>query len=260
MKRLLQAYRCQDPCAARAALREWYRQPLGEALASEEQALLATVLSERFGYHLLQLGRPMATDLTQASRISHRMVCCSEHHKGPAAGPVSLYAEADALPIASGSIDVVVLPHVLSFANQPHGVLREVERVLIPEGYVVILGFNPWSLFGLRRLLLGWRQDSPWCSHFYGTMRIRDWLSLLGFDTVQQRYYFYRPPVARRGLLRRLGLLERWGARFWPLLGGGYLLVARKRVTTLTPIRPRWRSRRLIPVGNVEPTARRNRT
>lgn len=260
MRRLLQSYRCKDPGAARAALRDWYAQPLGEALAEAEQLLLEEVLADRFGYHLLQVGRPMARDLCAASRIQHRMVCCAEQRDDEGSGTTTLYAEAEALPLASSSIDVVVLPHVLSLAQHPHEVLREVERVLIPEGHVVILGFNPWGLFGLWRLLLGWRNESPWCGHFYSTMRLRDWLSLLGFETVVQRHYFYRPPFTGSGLLRRLALLERWGRRFWPLLGGGYMLVARKRVATLTPIRPRWRSRRLIPVGSAEPTARRNRT
>ncbi|MFU8837313.1 MAG: methyltransferase domain-containing protein [Thiohalomonadaceae bacterium] len=258
MKRLLQAYQCPDLAAARAVLRQWYRLPLGKAWQAVEQDLLNQVLVDCFGYHLLQIGRPCDEDLCAGSRIHHRIAMVQA---GDAVdGAVGLCAEGGELPLASGSVDVVVLPHTLSYAALPHALLREVERVLIPEGYVVILGFNPWSLFGLRRLFAGWRGRSPWCGHFYSSLRLRDWLSLLGFDSLQLRHYFYRPPLASPALLQRLGWLERWGGRCWPILGGGFMLVARKRVTTLTPIRPRWRSRRLIQVGSAEPTVRRNRT
>ena len=257
MKRLLKAYRCKDLATAREGLRSWYRLPLGEEWEQIEQTILAETLADRFGYHLLQIGRPMNRDLCANSRIKHRINLALTLAQ-QAQADCTLYALPEQLPLASGTLDVVVLPHVLSLAAQPHEVLREVERVLIPEGHVIILGFNPWSLFGLRRLLLGWNNDSPWCGHFYSSMRIRDWLTLLGFDTEVQRYYFYRPPLSRSGLLQRLGFLERWGSRFWPVFGGGYMLVARKRVTTLTPIRPRWRSHRLISVGSAESTARRN--
>ena len=256
MKRLLQAYQCPDPVESRAALRNWYRQVLGQSWQVVEQQRLNEVLADHFGYHLLQIGKPMDGELCDGSRIAHRIVMVELGD--PRGEGIGLCATAERLPLASGSIDVVVLPHLLSFAEQPHAILREVERVLIPEGHVVILGFNPWSLFGLRRLFGGWRGRSPWCGHFYSSLRLRDWLSLLGFDSLLLRHYFYRPPLAGGGLLQRLDFLERWGGRWWPFFGGGYLLVARKRVATLTPIRPRWRSRRLIQVGSVEPTARRD--
>lgn len=260
MKRLLQAYHCKNLALARDELCRWYRQPLGVAWERAEKEMLGDVLADRFGYHLLQIGRPMEGDLCADSRIKHRMILTVGRGQGGDGSLPALYGEPERLPLASASLDVVVLPHVLSLATQPHEVLREVERVLIPEGHVLILGFNPWSLFGLRRLLAGWRGDSPWCGHFYSAMRIRDWLRLLGFDIEMQRHYFYRPPLSGVGLLRRLDVLESWGQRLWPLLGGGYMLMARKRVTTLTPIKPRWRSRRLLPVGSAEPTARRNQT
>ncbi len=260
MNRLLRAYRCRDLAAARSELSRWFTQPLGQAWHTQEQRLLSELLDAYFGYHLLQVGRPQGEGLCSASRIPHRIVLVDELSPGSLAGESVLLARGEQLPLESGSVDVVVLPHTLPFAEQPHTLLREVERVLIPEGRVIILGFNPWSLFGLRRLLLGWRGQAPWCGHFYSGFRVRDWLSLLGFDSQGQQHYFYRPPLSRHGLLQRLAFLERWGARLWPILGGGYVLVARKRVTTLTPIRPRWRSRRLINVGPVEPTARRERS
>jgi SAM-dependent methyltransferase len=263
MKRLLQAYRCADRDTARRQLRRWYRTTLGEAVIRSEEAVLAEVLPNLFGYHLLQLGAPVSEDLTGVSRIAHRMVMddIAPLSRIPQEGEERFFGQSQQLPVASDSLDVVVLPHTLELSEQPHEVLREVERVLIPEGHVVILCFNPFSLFGLRRLFTGWRDESPWCGHFYSALRIKDWLALLGFDTVLVRNYFYRPPLQNRRLMRSCERVERFAERFWSPLGGGYILVAKKRVATLTPIKPRWRSRRqLLPVGAAEPTARREKS
>jgi len=261
MKRLLQAYRCPDYIEARHELRRWYRTALGGNLQQCEQAQLSKVLPNLFGYHLLQVGRPMESDLLGASRIAHRMVMDELSPFFREGGGGSFLSQSDQLPIASDSLDVILLPHTLEYVSRPHEVLREAERTLIPEGHLLILGFNPWSQFGLRRMLCGWRNSSPWCGHFYSTLRLKDWLALLGFDTVLVQHYFFRPPLQNEGIMRRLGSLERVGKRFWPLFGGGYLLVAKKRVTTLTPIKPRWRTRRsIVSVGTTEPTARRSRT
>lgn len=260
MKRLLQAYRCRDTASARLALRRWYRTSLGEVFGQAEQALLEQVLPNLFGYHLLQLGQPRGGNMLSSSRIAHRMILDDL----PAVDGLAvsrLTASFEQLPLGSDTLDVVLMPHTLEFTEQPHELLRETERVLIPEGHLVLLGFNPLSQFGLRRLFTGWRDDTPWNGHFYSAQRLRDWLALLGFDTVLVQNYFYRPPLQHARLLRSLSRVETLAERCCSPLGGGYILVAKKRVATLTPIKPRWRSRRrLLPVGAAEPTARRDRS
>ncbi len=259
LKRLLQSYRCASGHEARAGLRQWYATPLGRTLAGCEQRLLDDSLYNLFGYHLLQVGAPQGVDLTAASRISHRMVLVDNAVALPVLdGSEACVGLPEALPVGADSIDLLLLPHVLAFADEPHQVLREADRVLIPEGHVAVLGFNPWSLWGISRLALGWRQRAPWCGRFLSPWRVKDWLSLLGFDTVLLHHICYRPPLQHPGLLQRLQFLERWGQRWWPILGGGYLLVAKKRVATLTPIRPRWRPRRaLVATGLASPTVRK---
>jgi SAM-dependent methyltransferase len=262
MKRLLQAYQCKASGEAREQLRRWYREPLGSMMLQSELELMGQLLPGLFGYHLLQLGDEPGEGLLAGARISHRIVMVNELSETPAHSPKHEYLCGDAaqLPLASNSIDLVVLPHLLEFEGTPHQVLREVERVLIPEGHLVFLCFNPWSLFGLRRLLLGWRNEAPWSGHFYTPLRLKDWLSLLGFDTVLLRHYFFRPPLQHQLTMSRLTHLEALGQRFWPLLGGAYMLVAKKRVATLTPIKPRWRSTRsLINIGLTETSARRDK-
>jgi SAM-dependent methyltransferase len=227
-----------------------------------ELELMGQLLPGLFGYHLLQLGDVLGEGLLAGSRISHRIVMGDELPVNGARPPQLEYLRGKPaqLPLASDSIDLVLLPHLLEFERSPHQVLREVERVLIPEGHLVFLCFNPLSLFGLRRLLQGWRNEAPWSGHFYTPMRLKDWLSLLGFETVLLRHYFYRPPLQHEVTLARLTRMEDLGQRSWPLLGGAYMLVAKKRVATLTPIKPRWRSTRsLINIGLTEPTARRDK-
>ena len=253
------ARRCGNPTAARRDPREWFGRSLGRRLLEADVEALSSVLPTLFGYHLLQAGQPAAADLLQTSRIRHRVVL-DELPTDPENAAVSLVgAVPQALPVASDSLDVVVLPHTLEYTRDPHGVLREADRCLIPEGHVVILGFNPWSLWGMWRLFLHRRGAAPWCGQFYSLTRLKDWLALLGFDTVLVRTHFFRPPLKRDSLMGRLSFLERAGRRWWPRLGGGYLLVAKKRVVTLTPIRPRWRPRRGLVGGLTEPTLRRCR-
>ncbi|HHH36431.1 MAG TPA: methyltransferase domain-containing protein [Gammaproteobacteria bacterium] len=230
------------PCTDRAGLREWYAGALGQRVLETEHRLLAEVLPDLFGYHLVQVGQPVSEDLLQSSRISHRVVVEEATVDTP---PMSgVRGRADALPLQRDSVDVLLLPHTLEFAAHPHEVLREAERVLVAEGHLVILGFNPWSLWGLWRLLRGRGGRPPWCGNFRSLLKLRDWLALLGFDIVMTRMYCYRPPLSNAALMGRLGFLECLGRRWWPVLGGAYVLVARKRVVGLTPIRPRWRPRR----------------
>lgn len=246
---------------ARRAMREWYREGLGRGLLDLEQAELDNVLPNLFGYYLVQIGCPVGADLLAASRVRHRVIVDElPVSVAEAAGDVRgscIRANAEYLPVQRDSVDVVLLPHTLEFATDPHGVLREVERVLVPEGHVVILGFNPWSMWGVRRLLTPRRARlaPPWCGEFRSQLRIKDWLALLGFDVVVSRRYFFRPPITHMGIMRRLEFVERVGCRWWPILGGAYMLVAKKRVATLTPIKPRWRPRRsLIRADAVKPT------
>jgi SAM-dependent methyltransferase len=240
-----------DAGHARTQLREWYRRRLGRWLIDFERAQLEEVLSNLFGYYLVQVGSTMDDYLLGASRIRNQIIIddawpinCPNDDDARVLG---MYSCADILPLQNDSIDVVMLPHTLEFEPSPHQVLREVERVLVSEGHVVILGFNPWSLWGGRRLIGRWRRQAPpWHGSFRSAMRIKDWLALLGFDVVLTRYCFFRPPMQHQGIMSRLTWLERIGARWWPYLGGVYIIVAKKQVVRLIPIRPRWRPRRSL--------------
>lgn len=220
-------------------------------------ALVRSVLPNLFGYHAIQLGSYGDEDLLITSRISHRCRAQWVPRPAPPAG-CGLICDPAVLPFAADSVDVIMLPHVLEVSADPHQVLREAERVLIGEGHLLILGFNPWSWCGLWRMLFGWHGTMPWAGRFYSMTRLRDWLKLLGFEVMGREYFFYRPPVRSTGLLRRLSFLERLGTVLWRRAGGAYLMVARKRVECLIPLRTQWRlRRRVIAAGVVEPSLRR---
>ncbi|MDE2564731.1 MAG: class I SAM-dependent methyltransferase [Burkholderiales bacterium] len=233
----------------------WLESAPGRYLMAWEQDRLDRAVTDAFGFHALQLGLPELDGL-RANRMPHRWVACDSLHVGqplalpppadglqsmlPAHEPVALHCEFDALPLPDASIDLVVLPHALELARDPHQTLREVERVLVPEGRIVIAGFNPASLWGLRQRAGRLRRGSglarerglflPDAGDFIGYWRLRDWLRLLGFEVEAGRFGCWRPPLHSPGWLERFAWMDRVGDRWWPVLGAVYFLVAVKRV------------------------------
>ncbi len=238
------------PATMSERLRVWYGSRVGQALLTELLPYFDELLPRLFGFYALQIGAiAPGIDLLAASRIRHRG--CLDI----AAYPGCLQADPAALPIESASLDLLLLAHSLDFAPDPHQVMREAERSLVPEGHLLIMGFNPMSLFGIWRLARLRRHGPPWCGRFYSVMRTHDWLDLLGMDVLQTHYMMFRPPCQHTGLMRRCQPLEYAGRRLWRYFGGVYLVLARKRVATLTPIKPRWQPRHgLLPGKIAEPT------
>lgn len=235
----------------------WYTTALGSQLAESEKQLLDEYLPDLFGYFLVQCGCPeIRLEQEQGAWLKNSRVStkfCLDYNINQW---VSGQANLAQLPIKSDSLDIIVLPHVLDFSAEPHQVLREAERVLIAEGHVVILGFNPWSFWNLFRFVLFWTKQPPWNARFLACSRVMDWLALLGFDVVHRKGYFHQLPFQSSKNTNKIKWLEELGRRFWPNFGAGYVLVARKRVQTLTPIRPRWRTRRHVVTSGLEPLNR----
>lgn len=236
-------------------LGSWLQTPPGRYLLAWEQRRLDQAVTDAFGFHALQLGLPEVQAL-RANRMPHRWVASDTLYAPESLAlpprldcqittqsgvePLSLHCEFDALPFPNASIDLVVLPHALELARDPHQTLREVERVLVPEGRVVIAGFNPASLWGLRQraghmkrgMGLGRDQDLylPSAGDFIGYWRLRDWLRLLSFEVESGRFGCWRPPLKSEAWLQRFEWMDRIGDRWWPVLGSVYFVVAVKRV------------------------------
>ena len=237
-----------EPCASLTA---WQESPLGRAVAAAETRLLGAAMDDVFGLELLQLGTWGAgRELLGGSRTRHQAVVCGGQGR---LGRGDLVANPAMLPVAGGSIDAVLLPHTLEIAPDPQAVLREADRVLIGQGHLLVLGFRPWSLWGLRAAASR-SGFPPGFNRLISERRLRDWLILLGYEiTLARRYLYFIPagPGARAGLQGR-GALRR--GLFNPMPAGAYLLKARKRTYTLTPIRARRRERAPLLGGLVNPT------
>jgi SAM-dependent methyltransferase len=232
------------------SLANWHAVQPGIRVAACERDVLSGMVSDLFGYQLLQVGE-LGTDL------GHLDLCQIQRktlvsHRADSGQSGAIVAEAQRLPVASDSVDAVILIHTLDFSADPHQVLREAERVLIAGGRVVIVGFNPFSLWGLWRLFGRWRGGVPWCGHFLSYPRLNDWLTLMGLGVERMDVMEFRPPTRRA----RLEVVERIGRRVWPMLAGIYVVRAVKRVSRVTPIRQRWARLRVLGPRAIEPTVR----
>ena len=222
----------------------WSQTPCGRYLLAWEQAQCDAAVADVFGYIALQCGLP-ELDALAANRMPTRVRALldgggtqaqAEHH-------VVRVAHFEDLPFDAQSLDLVVLPHVLECAPDPHQILREVDRVLRPEGRVMVIGFNPVSFWGARQLVPRAlrRPFLPCPGPFIAVPRLRDWLKLLGYGIERGRYGCYRPPCRTQRWLDRWAFLEHAGDRWWPILGSVYTLSAVKRVRGMRLIGPAWK-------------------
>lgn len=234
-----------------AALSAWWASWRGRALLAVECELVGEALEDVFGWELLQVGAwGVARDLLTASRTRRQTVIAPPIHGVGA----DVLGRASQLPVTSDSVDAVLLPHTLEFAADPYAIVREADRVLVGEGQLLVLGFRPWSLWGMRARA-GRSGFPPSLRRVLSERRLRDWLVLLGYEVAPARHYLYSSPWATgpvgedSGPILRRGLLN-------PLPAGAYLMKARKRVYTLTPVRPRFREKPAVLGGLVKPTTR----
>jgi SAM-dependent methyltransferase len=234
-----------------SALAKWLTDPLGGALLEQERAAMAEALECVFGVQCLQVGAwgPPGLFLDLA-RTQRRALLAA------AGDPVGVIrSDPASLPIQSDSIDALILPHTLEFAGDPHQVLREAERVLTAEGSLVILGFEPLGSWATRHRLAG-GGFPPGLARFLMERRLADWLKLLSFDVDPAIRFLYTLPLPRAQSGRAGRWAERAGRMVWPRLSGAYLLRAKKRVYSMTPLRPQFRARPAVLGGLAEPTTR----
>src|SRR5690606_13587190 len=220
-----------------ASLQSWFETDLGRVVLDVEQRILEARLADSFGYHLLQLSANNNLDLYGDCRVQR----CFK------AGPIVPEQTCDRfvrcsfeeLPFETDSIDIALVHHVPEFSADPHAVLRELYRVIVPHGRVILIGFNPWSPFGVRMAMGRWRQGSIWRNHFFSAARMNDWLQLLGFATESIEYGFHRLPLHRGAQWPGAAQGGNIWSRHWPF-GGIYTITAVKQVSKFIPMKPRW--------------------
>lgn len=220
---------------------QWLTQHfLGDSLLSAEKQALSNLLTKHYGKHALLIGVPHQLELLNATKIP----CHSLLTPLVSNDNIPGYIEGDfhELPILTGSIDLVLIPHTLEFVDNPRQLLAEACRIIKPEGLIVITGFNPYSAWGLRKQFTK-HKSAPWNGNFITAGKIKRWLQLADFVIEKQKSMLYRPPLTRKNIYKKLDILERIGNKCLPTMGGEYAIVARAKVVPLTPIRMKWKQR-----------------
>lgn len=234
----------QLPEKAIIALGPWLDTPAGNYVRAWQQARLDMLTADIFGFNAIQVGLPQIHAL-RANRMPNKWLTDTHLPSTTEEGtppPIVVVHDFAELPFASQSLDLVVLPHVLEFAEEPHQVLREVERVLIPEGQVIISGFNPASLWGLRQVAgrISGAHFLPQNGEFISLPRLKDWLKLLNMEVNRGHFGCYAPPCMTDKWLNRFSFMEQAGDRWWPYLGAVYIVQAIKRIRGMRLIGPAW--------------------
>ncbi|MEM1114042.1 MAG: methyltransferase domain-containing protein [Pseudomonadota bacterium] len=232
-------------------LESWYARDNGQYLLDGLTRTLTGLLDTTFGYHLLQLAPLGVPGLGNASPINHRTLCSPAQLDG-----VGLIANWEELPLESDSVDALIAMHCLEFTAKPHQALREMQRVLTPQGRLVIIGFNPYSLLGISNRVRGLAASSLWhCHRPLGESRVADWLHLLGCEVESRQRLYALPPFGGRRLRRYVEKSDGWCNRHNLPVGGLYLLHAVKQVGGLNRPQAARRRARLIDLAVPKPAA-----
>jgi hypothetical protein len=213
---------------------------LGNSLLTEEQHLLSRILNKHFGKQVLLIGVPQQNQLLQSTSIPCHTLISPIPQKEKKNNYSFIESDFHELPILTGSIDLLMLPHTLEFVDNPRQLLLEACRVIKSEGLIMICGFNPYSAWGIRRALAK-HKVAPWSGNFIHSRKVKSWLHLTDFEMENQNSLMFRPPTSHQGFYHKLHFLEQIGSKCFPIFGGVYVLLARAKVIPLTPIRLKWK-------------------
>jgi len=219
----------------------WFNSTAGRYLRAKEQDLYDTAVADLFGFNALQMGS-LQMDLLRNSRIPNQY---KSDDADDTTNNIDMRCCDDFLPIANASLDLLLLPHRLDFSERPHQTLREAERVMMPEGHLIISGFNPLSSWGAQSKLVKFfskHPEFPWSGKYIGLNRMKDWLALMGFEVMSIEMCCHVPPVQSESWHQRFSVIDKLSARCCTILGGVYFIVAKKRVVGMIPIKPKWKA------------------
>lgn len=214
---------------------QWTELPAGLQMKSIIEQALEDVSRQMFGYHMVKLGALSSDIELPLSPIKHIVNMASPQQEN-----TDVVAQTYNLPLLENSVDSIILAHELDFAQDPHQILREVDRVLIPNGHVAIVGFNPFSLCGLLKFLPINQKQILHDARFFSSMRIKDWLHLLGFEVIEFHHKVYSELFFDR-TIQHDSRWQIWCEKFLPWFSATYIIVAKKRVLPLSLVKPKWK-------------------
>ena len=220
----------------------WLADYPGQSILNAEKKILPSTLAQFYGSQALLIGSPRQQVLLNSSVIPNQLLLSPVHSHDHKTEFRSIESGLHELPIASGSIDLVIVPHMLEHIDNPRQALAEACRVIKPQGHIVIFGFNPISLWGLKKL---WTTEKklPWSSNFLAASVVKEWLSFSDFELVKHKTFLFRPPMQHEGLYKKLEFMEWFGRKCGAPFGGVYMIVAQAKVIPLTPIKLTWKQK-----------------
>lgn len=219
------------------SLEDWFQTAPGRALLASQRPVIEQRIERLFGFHQVEIGVSHRIPVGNPSSLGHKF------HVIPTWQPDlpenTVISTPDELALDHDSVDLAILHHTLDFSSNPHQTLREASRIIKSSGYLLIVGFNPISLWGLRRLLSR-RKPAPWNNRFLSGHRVEDWLNLLDFKVSQPDYYYYQSPSNKPGLFKHFQWFGNLLNSKVPL-GAYYVIMAQKQVGSRIHVAPRWR-------------------
>lgn len=225
---------------------KWLAQTfLGCKVMEAEKNIIRDLLNQHYGKQAVLVGVPFQNELLTATQIAYRTLITPLNAVKNES--LSIEADLDDLPILSGCIDLVILPHTLEFIDNPRQLLTEACRMIRPEGLIVVCTFNPYSSWGLKKCISKSEGSLPRDSHFISSSLIKSWLRLADFAVESHCSALFRPPVERETIYHKMRFVERVGAWCFPKAGGINIITARAKVIPMTPIKMKWKQQ----LGNI---------
>ena len=226
------------------AVEHWFQSDEGQSLLCAEQYLIKRSLGDCFGYFIMQMSVTREKLLCHTARVQHKFSVYPVTPRSPLDN-VDLLVDVEQMPLASNSLDAVLLHHSHEFVDNPQQLLREIERVMVNGGHLIVVGFNPYSLMGLQGLLTRIFPRAIWHNKSYSQKRMEDWLSILGFQLTQKQYGYHRFAAKRKKhkgrawsfVMRQINRITKQLP-----LGSFYCITAVKQEAAMTPDTASWRS------------------
>lgn len=210
----------------------------GKPILVAEQRLLGSLLPRLVGERALEVSVGKPHQLLSTAKHRYRWQLSRQ------AG-ASIRANPSHWPIARRAVDLILLHHSLDFADNPHQVINGAVRSLSASGVLIVVGFQPFGIWGLRRLFSN-QATVPWCARHVSFNKVSEWLSVLGCEVeqIESTCHGWSQSLEQ-------GLWQRLGARFWPRHGAVYMLVAKRRTAMIRPLPQRQGSPVMPPVLGV---------
>jgi len=224
----------------------WYQTPRGKLLKELEIDYIRRSITVSCQQTILQLGGlGWEDEFVDCTLYKNYIVLDAKALSSKDA--LKIQAKAYSLPLQNDSVDMIIVPHLLEFDSFRFQTMREIERILKPEGLLVIINFNPWSIWVRYQYLWDKKMADSWGGHFISRSRILDLLKLFNFEVSVSSEFNLDTVKSQQGRL---------ATRSQCFFSTAYAIKAIKRRYNIIPLTPiKNGSPRLSLIHSLNPTA-----